>query len=414
MRKIIILFLFILVLLSVSTVVFADGEITREDVLESMKYCEEFPVKLTLDGEEIVFEENDDIPPIIVRDRTLIPARALFESMGGIVFWDEERQEVEIQLGDSYVVLGIDSTEAWVNDEAQTLEVPAIIVAREGEYYGRTMIPLRFVAESLGCFVDWNELEREVIIISPKDPEGDKDGQNTGEQPEITSGAAISFWDPFIYEPLEMMNENAAQKLIALDLGHGGSDVGAIGHEHKKDELYEKTVNLKVGLYLRDYLREAGASVYMIREKDVYVGLIERTEAANNRGADLYVAIHNNSSNFDWPMGTEVHYYNKVDDEERDEMQLYGIYSEDVAESVQKEMLKALGTFDRGVKNSPRLIVLNRTVMPAIVIEGAFLSNEEDFEMIKTDEYAKRYAYATAKGLISVMNKIYEVTYEEI
>ena len=71
-------------------------------------------------------------------------------------------------------------------------------------------------------------------------------------------------------------------------------------------------------------------------------------------------------------------------------------------------MLKALGTFDRGVKNSPKLAVLNKTNMPAIVIEGAFLSNAEDFEKIRTDEYAKRYAYATAKGIVEAMNKAYK------
>jgi len=43
--------------------------------------------------------------------------------------------------------------------------------------------------------------------------------------------------------------------------------------------------------------------------------------------------------------------------------------------------------------------------MPAIVFEGAFLSNAEDFEMIKTDEYVRRYAYAAAKGIIAAMNE---------
>ena len=405
MRKLFLSIAYVIILsLLIPTAAFADIDITRDDIIGSIKFCEEFPVKLTLDGEEILFEEND-MPPIIVRNRTLIPARALFEAMGGIVFWDEERQEVEIQLGSSYVILTIDSNEAWVDGIMQTLEVPAMIMAKEGEYYGSTMIPVRFTAESLGCRVDWNDPDREVIILAPDVSE---DEENDG-QPDIVSGAAISFGAPFDYAPLEMLNEAAARKLIAIDLGHGGNDVGAIGHENRKDELYEKTVNLKVGLLLRDYLLEAGANVYMIREKDVTLTLAERTEAANDRGAQLFVSIHNNASNFDWPTGTEVHYFSKLDEEERDEMELYGIYSKDVAKSVQNELLKALGTFDRGIKNSPRLIVLNRTVMPAIVIEGAFLSNEEDFEMIKTDEYAKRYAYAVAKGLISVLNKKFEV-----
>jgi N-acetylmuramoyl-L-alanine amidase len=70
-------------------------------------------------------------------------------------------------------------------------------------------------------------------------------------------------------------------------------------------------------------------------------------------------------------------------------------------------MLRALGTADRGTKNSPRLIVLNRTVMPAIVIEGAFMSNAEDLALIREDDFAKRYAYAVAKALIEIMNETF-------
>ena len=246
-----------------------------------------------------------------------------------------------------------------------------------------------------------------------EEPENeDGEDMNLEEDPEYneddTEEPDISFWDDFDYEPLDMLNEAAAQKLIFIDVGHGGRDTGAIGHENKKDELREKTLNLKVALCLREFLNEAGANFYMVREKDTYYALLERPEIANSMGAQLFVSIHNNSSDHDWPTGTEVHYYSKVDEDGRDEMELYGIYSKSVAESVQKEMLKTLGTFDRGVKSSPKLAVLNKTDMPAIIIEGAFLSNEEDFEMMKTNEYAMRYAYAAAKGIIAAMNKAYQ------
>ncbi|MCL1983577.1 MAG: N-acetylmuramoyl-L-alanine amidase [Clostridiales bacterium] len=391
----------------------ADSLITQAEIYEGLKICDEYPVKLVLDDSEVVFEEGD-IPPVIIKSRTLIPARALFESMGGEVIWDEDKEAVEIRIKGEVVALAIGSDVAWVNGEEKTLEVPAVIIAREGEQYGRTMIPARFTAEAIGCEVGWNEQAREVLIASPaawsqeEGTEEEEEPEEDGElRPETVSGAAISFWDPFEYEPLDMMSEAASKKLIAIDLGHGGSDTGAIGHENKKDELYEKTVNLKVGLLLKEYLTEAGASIYMLREKDKYIALPDRGEIANKIGADLLVSIHNNSSDFDWPTGTEVHYYSKVDEDGLDEMELYGIYSKSVAKSVQKEMLAALGTFDRGIKNSPKLAVLNKSQMPAIIIEGAFLSNEEDFEMIKSDEYARRYAYAAAKGIIAAMNEAF-------
>ena len=67
-------------------------------------------------------------------------------------------------------------------------------------------------------------------------------------------------------------------------------------------------------------------------------------------------------------------------------------------------MIKALGTKDRGTKSSPELAVLNKTEMPAVLIEGAFLSNEEDFRMMKTEEFIDRYAFACAKGIILALS----------
>ena len=393
-----------------SITAYADNYITREDIAEGMRFCGEFPVKLTLDGEEILFGEND-IPPLIVKSRTLIPARALFESMGGLVFWDEERHEVEIHLGNSAVVLGIGSTSAWVNGEETELEVPAMIIAKEGEYYGRTMIPLRFTAESLGYDVDWNDEEREVIIITPAAREDQEDSEQDEEKDMTAHDPETSFWKPFLYEPLDMLNEIARERLIFIDVGHGGRDTGAIANEKTQNELFEKDVNLKVALYLKEFLYEANANAYFVREKDEYFAMLERPEIANSINAQLYVSIHNNSSDYYWPKGTEVHYYDKVDEEGRDEMELYGIYSKNVAQSVHKELISTLGTYDRGVKRSPKYAVLNKTEMPAILIEGAFLSNAEDFEIIRTDEYARRYAYAVAKGLIAAMNEAYKIPY---
>ena len=402
MKRFFLLFTCIMVMIFMTAPdVFADDIITQQDIYEAIEFCEEYPVKLMLDGEEIVFAEGN-MPPIIVRDRTLIPARALFEAMDGTVEWDEEKEEVQITLGDSVVVLTIGSNLAWINETARILEVPAMIIARQGELYGNTMIPVRFAAEALGCGVDWEDEERAVLITSPFLPE-EENGEEGKEEIEDPNGEI-----PFGFAPLERMNEAAARRLIFIDVGHGGRDPGTIGARNTPNELHEKVVNLKIGLYLRDYLREAGARVHLSRETDIHIPTAERPEIANALGADLFVSIHNNASTTNFQAnGTEVHYYSKIDEEERDEKELFGIYSKDVAERVQREMLRALGTADRGTKNSPRLIVLNRTVMPAIVIEGAFMSNAEDLALIREDDFAKRYAYAVAKALIEIMNETF-------
>ncbi len=89
-------------------------------------------------------------------------------------------------------------------------------------------------------------------------------------------------------------------------------------------------------------------------------------------------------------------------------MDLYGIQSKDIAQNVQNEMVKSLGTHNRGIKNSPEMAVLNKTYMPAIIVEGAFLSNESDFEMMKKADYTDKYALAVAKGIIKSLNEAYK------
>jgi len=402
------------------SVVFANNAITQQDIDEAIALLEEYPVRLLLDGEEIAFSESD-MSPIIINERTLIPARALFEAMDGNVEWDEERQEVVVSLGDSLVVLTVDSNIAWVDGAAQTLEVPAMIIARPGEVYGNTMIPVRFTVEALGSDVDWDELERTVLVTSPFIPEDENTEENTEvneeeneakEEDEATNGEETANSDiqvPAGFAPLGRMNEAAAQRLIFIDIGHGGRDPGTTGDRGGPNELHEKVVNLKVGLYLRDFLNAAGANFRMSRETDIHIPTADRAYMANDLGADLFVSIHNNASSTNLQArGTEVLFYSKVDEDGRTEGDLFGIYSRDVAERVQREMVSALGTFDRGTREAPRLIVLNRTVMPAIVIEGAFLSNREDLALIRSDDYAKRYAYAVAKALIEVMNETFK------
>jgi len=98
---------------------------------------------------------------VIVAGRTLIPARALFEGIGADISWDKATNQVNISMGDSEVVLTIDSKTAIVNGRETTLDVPPLIID------GRTMIPVRFAAESLGFEVNWENDTRTVEIAAP-------------------------------------------------------------------------------------------------------------------------------------------------------------------------------------------------------------------------------------------------------
>lgn len=116
-------------------------------------------IKLLLDGKEI----KTDVPPVIVDNRTLVPARKIFETMGAKVDWIAKERRVVIS-GDVKVELVIDQKEASVDGESRTLDVPATLID------DRTMVPVRFVSECLACDVDWDPQTR---TVSVKKPQGD-------------------------------------------------------------------------------------------------------------------------------------------------------------------------------------------------------------------------------------------------
>ena len=92
-----------------------------------------------------------DTPPTIVEGRTLVPVRAIFESLGVMVTWDQATQTATGVKDNTTIVIQINNTTAYVNGEAKTLDVPAQLIN------SRTMVPARFVSEALDCKVTWNQ-----------------------------------------------------------------------------------------------------------------------------------------------------------------------------------------------------------------------------------------------------------------
>lgn len=98
-------------------------------------------------------------------NRTMVPLRSVFEAVGATVGWDNETQTAMIAKanGDTvdFIFLQIGQTDAYVNSEKMTLDVPAEISN------GRTMIPLRFVIDNLGANVEW-EKETDTVKITDR------------------------------------------------------------------------------------------------------------------------------------------------------------------------------------------------------------------------------------------------------
>ncbi|MCE5254966.1 MAG: N-acetylmuramoyl-L-alanine amidase, partial [Actinomycetia bacterium] len=147
--------------------------------------------------------------------------------------------------------------------------------------------------------------------------------------------------------------------LICIDPGHGGSDSGAVGVSGTK----EKDVNLAISLLVAANLRRAGLRVMMTRETDVAVDLHERAAMANAAGAGIFVSVHNNASGDggDGPNGTETFYPGTPE--------TYCPEGRLLAEAIQRNLVEALGSADRGARTHwNRLVVLSETEMTAALV----------------------------------------------
>jgi len=104
-----------------------------------------------------------DVPPYLAEGgRTMVPIRVIVEHLGAQVEWKSETQTVFISGKNRIVKLNIGSNKADVDGVPVLLEAPPVIKS------GRTMVPLRFVAENLQCRVHWDDLRRAVYIAADR------------------------------------------------------------------------------------------------------------------------------------------------------------------------------------------------------------------------------------------------------
>ncbi|HEX7608995.1 MAG TPA: copper amine oxidase N-terminal domain-containing protein [Candidatus Cryosericum sp.] len=97
--------------------------------------------------------------PLISNGTTMVPIRAIVESLGGSVGWNAAARRLDIRLGSRLVTMWVGKTTATVNGSSKTMTTAPTITG------GRTMIPLRFVAENLGCLVGWDQPTKGVTVV---------------------------------------------------------------------------------------------------------------------------------------------------------------------------------------------------------------------------------------------------------
>lgn len=157
---------------------------------------------------------------------------------------------------------------------------------------------------------------------------------------------------------------------VCIDAGHGGKDPGAL-----LGKRYEKDDTLKFAKRLGKVLKANGVDVTYTRTEDIYDSPSVKAKKGNDTKADFFVSIHRNASSKASAHGTEVLVYSKN-----------GIKN-DIAKNI-CEGFKKLGFDDRGVKSSKLLAVLRKTNMQAILVEGGFITNNDDNKLFDEKFYA--------------------------
>jgi N-acetylmuramoyl-L-alanine amidase len=200
----------------------------------------------------------------------------------------------------------------------------------------------------------------------------------------------------------------AAIQTICLDPGHGGRDAGNQVGWH-----YEKVYTLALAAELRDQLQRAGFDVILTRTRDTYVELPDRPALANRRNADLFVSLHFNAT----PVGK-----NEVEGPQTYCITPVGASSTDaqgegsnhgptpanrledesllLAYQIQKSLVGNLDANDRGVRRA-RFAVLRDARMPAILIEGGYMTHPYEGKKIYNSAYRREMAQAIVRGILA-------------
>lgn len=172
--------------------------------------------------------------------------------------------------------------------------------------------------------------------------------------------------------------------LVVLDPGHGGENPGATynGRQEKDDAL-------AIALAIGSILEANGVNVYYTRTTDIYESPQQRAMEGNAVNADYFVSIHRNSSPYpNQYTGVESLVYDRYGEAAR------------LADNINTR-LEDLGFVNLGVNERTNLVVLNRTEMPAVLLEVGFINTDADNELL--DLRFREAAQAIADGILATV-----------
>jgi N-acetylmuramoyl-L-alanine amidase len=258
------------------------------------------------------------------------------------------------------------------------------------------------------------------LVLDTDSADAKINGVNVRLSFPVAKGALISQLDlDTTIKPLVFPQKPSVKKIttICLDPGHGGKDTG-----NRVSGFFwhnEKTYTLLLAFELRDQLRKLGYNVILTRNNDRFIELPARPTIANQAGADLFISLHFNAAQTDKNevAGPETYCITPVGANSSNvsvESSEYGGASSAgptianrneqksllFAYQIQKSLVQNLNANDRSVRHA-RFAVLRDAAMPAILIEGGYMTNPTEGKKIYDSAYRKQMASAIVKGILA-------------
>jgi N-acetylmuramoyl-L-alanine amidase len=229
-----------------------------------------------------------------------------------------------------------------------------------------------------------------------------------------------------------LISTQGFSKVVLIDPGHGGDEVGAIGHLDplKKRKVFEKDLSLRLAKKLKDHLSKS-TTTYLTRSLDRAVSLQERADLADLLKADLFISVHFNSSTNPKSHGFELYYLDNNSNvaaqkvERAENLNLKGEelivnqilvdlvvqqtvkHSKQLASAVHKSIhpiVRSHKLTDRGIK--PGLFyVLALSKRPGLLIEAGFVSNMNELKLVNQEKYLDDLARGISRGIMTFINQ---------
>ena len=228
-------------------------------------------------------------------------------------------------------------------------------------------------------------------------------------------------------------NSKGKNKIIVIDAGHGADDVGAVG----PNKRYEKIVNLNVTKYLAALLKQRGYTVYLTRNNDTFIKVMDRTILANEKNADLFISVHTNAvpkEKANEVDGVETFFLSPARSERakrvaelenKTDIREMSNSSKDVfLESLNRPRITASHKFaidvqagilqstrskykdvkDSGVREGPFWVLVGAQ-MPSILVELGYVSHPTESKRLYDKNYQQLLANGIANGVDSYFSK---------